>query len=281
MTRKEIYPTAAEEIVSSSGDMVELVSNPKGWRWKDVHAYPLPPMNFEESDAGSLAGARAYTEMLRSPLGDFNGEKLSLREIALVSGHLKISYSETDYFTLWGMPAKAPSLMARGMDDLCRNGKTDVPFGIYVALTVLLTGKDEPKLVTIVQSENHGFHPGKISLIEEQMEPADIDTFFAASRGATEEAGIYYPSGGSLLLGVAVHKSIPYVAFNHLLGVSVSEEEFKKHLWPGRTDPGEGIAVSCIPISKINNLRRNPDLHPSTHWRLDLLEKYLKESGIK
>lgn len=302
---REKYSPDADPI-PSIGDAVELVQNADGWRTSDVYF----DLTWEQSaaDEGGLSSelslgelrqlddAANYTSEERPD--DFNGPKVSVRKIRAEGTRLSVEASRTDYFTLWGMPAKAPELLARKLKSLTEGEESKVPYGAYVAATILLTGEEEPKLVAVVQKLSHGFYPGRITLVEEQMEPNDRTTFKTASRGVEEEIGLFCPPEGSLLLGVAAQKSIAYVGFNHLVKAPVTEEEFRDYLWPDRTDKTEGKAPLCFPLSALNftgeivpqeiwrkfdvghqlDIEGDLSLHPTALWRIQLLKKHL---GIK
>lgn len=292
--------------VPSVDDAVELFRKSDGWRMDDVH-FNLVWEQSVADDGGlsselnldelkQLGESVTYTSEKRPH--DFNGPIVSVRRIYSEGLGLGVDVGMTNYFTLWGMPVKAPQLLSRKLKSLSEGGESKIPYGAYVASTVLLTGEEEPKLVTVVQTLSHGFYPGKISLVEEQMVPSDGNTFKTASRGVEEEVGIFCSPEGSLLLGIAAQKSIAYVGFDHLIKVPVTEEEFRDCLWPNRTDKTEGKAPLCFPLSVLyfdgdsvpQEIWKKFDvkhqiaaegnllLHPTALWRIQLLKEHL---GIK
>lgn len=306
-------------MLESYTNVVPVIDNPQGWTRDDVDFFHNPMPDIDPHMFPILEAARQRTihertaEFTGGRFRDTNGAKAAVRRLLPIGSHLNVYTDLTEYFVLWGLPTVAPDLHNQALEDLKYFKRTNVPIGISTHNVVLLTpdGSRNPEtasVVAIINSNEHGFAAGKLSLsYEGQLDPTkDLDfgtpsTFETVARTLQEEFGIGLPDSplyalsGTRLLAVCAERQSQYTSWIHAIWVEGSTEELlaSYEQAPRRND---SKVLFSIPLSAIDayaedeigphtyardiikgSLRAGAILnpHPTVRWRVDALKDHL------
>ena len=226
-------------------------------------------------NANSKILRRSFETTCSKRPNDFNGPKVTLRELSIENNKLNITAGLTDYFTLWGLPQTSLDLHQTTTKEIVLQRKTENPLGISIH-NILITKNG--KAVVRVSSPTGGFSAGRTSVThEEQMDPnSDINPFNTSLRGFYEEQGLIIPTGQTKLLGIAKELGSAYVCFCFLGLTNKSDDEIMDS-WKRVPDYSETNSMRIISIDKALGLpkEKGVNLHPTVLWRLKLLEKHI------
>jgi len=251
-------------------DVVPLVQNIKGWTSKDVIINQIPRPSFTPEILTALDAAAQRTQELRSPFGDTNDPKASVRRLLIQGNELLVDFSQTEYFELWGLPGAASELHRQALNELNQNKATDIPMGVSTHNIVLISPKgklptDETSVVMIINERNHGFAPGRLSIsYEGQTDPTrDTDpngvpsTHITVLRTLEEELGIGLDQsnietslGAIRLIAICAEKGSAYTSWCHVVWVQATLADLvtSYKVAPRHRDTA---ALLAVPLNKI------------------------------
>lgn len=296
-------------------DVVPLVHNPQGWTKDQIWIVHDSDPVFRRDLQDSLEEASNWTlhnrtaEFTDGRLHDTNGPKAAvrgLRLVGLVGDDLAAITIATDYFILRGLQETHPELHDQALEDLRTKKITQIPVGISTHNIILLSpdgsrNPDTAYVAMILNSDQHGFAAGKLSVSYEGMLDPSVDlvdsapsTFETVKRTLREEFGIVSPSE-IRLLAVCAEKQSQYTSWCHAIWVDGTPDDLLA-LHASAPRRRDSSVLLAVPLRKINVYTQGeirPEIyqgdiikgsldstavlipHPTVPWRVDALNDYI------